>query len=68
MKSGPFYATLISPLLSEMHEAVPYQIHTVLTDNGIQFCHAPRNRSGPTARYSLHMFDRLCRENQIEHR
>jgi len=45
---------------------VPYQIHTVLTDNGIQFCHAPRNRSGPTARCSLHIFDRVCREN--EHR
>lgn len=31
---------------------VAYKIHTVLTDNGIQFCHAPRNRSGPTAFYS----------------
>ena len=37
-------------------------------DNGQQFCHAPRNRSGPTARYSMHLFDRVCRENGIEHR
>ena len=40
----------------------------MLTDYGMQFCHAPRNRSGPTARYSGHMFDRVCRENDIEHR
>jgi transposase InsO family protein len=57
-----------SDFLHALVEAVPYKIHTVLTDNGIQFCHAPRNRSGPTARYSPHMFDRVCRENGIEHR
>jgi hypothetical protein len=57
-----------SDFLRALIEAVPYKIHTVLIDNGIQFCHAPRNLSGPTARYSLHMFDRLCRENEIEHR
>ena len=49
-------------------EAVPYQIHTILTDNGIQFCHPPRYRSGPTARFSMHLFDRICRDNDIEHR
>src|SRR5437763_10582356 len=27
-----------------------------------------RNRAGPTARYSVHMFDRVCREHDIEHR
>ena len=57
-----------SDFLSAVIEAVPYKIHTVLTDNGMQFCHAPRNRSGPTARYSVHMFERVCRENDIEHR
>ena len=51
-----------------MIKAVPYKIHTVLTDNGIQFCDMPQNRSGPTARYRLHMFDRICREHGIEHR
>ena len=57
-----------SDFLRALIEVVPYKIHTVLTDNGMQFCHAPRNRSGPTARYSVHMFDRVCRENEIEHR
>ena len=30
--------------LQHMLEAVPYQVHTVLTDNGIQFAEQPRNR------------------------
>jgi Integrase core domain len=40
----------------------------VLTDNGVQFCDMPSRRSGPTARYRLHKFDRICREHGIEHR
>lgn len=48
--------------------AVPYRIHTVLTDNGVQFCDTPRNRSGPTARFRVHGFDRVCLEHGIEHR
>lgn len=48
--------------------AVPYKIHTVLTDNGVQFCHAPRYRDGPTARFSHHLFDRVCAEHGIDHR
>ena len=47
---------------------VPYKIHTVLTDNGIQFCDLPKNRLGPTARWMTHMFDLLCQANGIEHR
>jgi transposase InsO family protein len=54
--------------LAALVEAVPYKIHTVLTDNGIQFCDAPQHRSGPTARYRLHGFDRVCHEHGIEHR
>ena len=54
--------------LDAVIEAVPYHIHTVLTDNGIQFCHPPRYRSGPTAQFSMHLFDRLCRQHGIEHR
>ena len=54
--------------LETIIEAVPYRIHTVLTDNGIQFSHPPRYRSGPTARFSMHLFDRLCRQHAIEHR
>ncbi len=48
--------------------AVPYRIHTILTDNGIQFCDLPSRRSGPTARLRMHMFDRICTANGIEHR
>src|ERR671912_381858 len=49
--------------LRDLIEAVPYRIHTVLTDNGIQF----------TARKqdiwdSQHIFDRVCDEHGIEHR
>jgi transposase InsO family protein len=57
-----------SDFLRALVAFVPYKIHTVLTDNGVQFCHAPRNRSGPTALYSRHMFDRVCHEHGIEHR
>jgi len=48
--------------------AVPYRLHTVLTDNGIQFADLPRNRDGWTARYRVHRFDQICRANGIEHR
>jgi hypothetical protein len=54
--------------LAALIEAVPYKIHTIPTDNGIQFCDAPQHRSGPTARYRLHMFDRICRVHGIEPR
>lgn len=57
-----------SDFLRALVEHVPNDIHTVRTDNGQQFCHAPRNRSGPTALYSRHMFDRVCDELGIEHR
>jgi transposase-like protein len=54
--------------LEALIEAVPYTIHTVLTDNGVQFCYQPSRRNGPTARYMTHMFDLRCRQNGIEHR
>lgn len=54
--------------LKALVEPVPYQIHTVLTDNGIQFGDAIQHRLGPTARYRIHMFDRICLEHGIEHR
>jgi transposase InsO family protein len=54
--------------LKALIEAVPYRVHTVLTDNGVQFCDLPSRRDGPTARLRRHMFDRVCRENGIEHR
>jgi transposase-like protein len=49
--------------LRRLVETVPYTIHTVLTDNGIQFT----NRK--TDRLSFeHIFDRTCRESGVEHR
>src|SRR3954452_12405438 len=57
-----------SAFLVGLVEAVPYKIHTVLTDNGIQFRLPPRHANGPTARYTTHMFDLRCREHGIEHR
>ena len=57
-----------SAFLVALIKAVPYKIHTVLTDNGIQFRLPPRYADGPTARYLTHMFDMRCRENGIEHR
>ena len=54
--------------LEALIAAVPYRIHTVLTDNGIQFTLPPRYRNGPTASLSTHMFGMRCAENEIEHR
>jgi len=49
--------------LRNLVAAVPYTIHTVLTDNGIQFT----NRQGDRLAF-MHIFDRVCREHGIEHR
>jgi transposase InsO family protein len=57
-----------SAFLEALIAAVPYKIHTVLTDNGIQFRFPPRYANGPTARVMTHMFAMRCREHGIEHR
>jgi transposase InsO family protein len=54
--------------LGELISAVPYQIHTVLTDNGLQFTDLPRIRNGEIARHRFHPFDEICRASGIEHR
>jgi transposase InsO family protein len=59
---------MATAFLEELIAAVPYVIHTVLTDNGIQFSDLPKNRNGPTAMLRGHPFDRACRRNDIEHR
>ncbi|PIL20019.1 hypothetical protein P775_11570 [Puniceibacterium antarcticum] len=52
--------------LEGLLKAVPYRIHTILKDNGIQFAEQPRNRN--TA-YSRQMrFHMICEVNGIEHR
>lgn len=57
-----------SDFLAALVAAVPYEIRTVLTDNGIQFADIPKNRNGPTARFRGHPFDRACWRHGIEHR
>jgi transposase InsO family protein len=43
--------------------ALPYRVHTVLTDNGVQFTNRPSDR------YAFRtQFQRACREHGIEHR
>jgi IS30 family transposase len=54
--------------LEALVEAVQYRIHTVVTDNGIQFADLPKNRGGITARWRGHPFDRLCHAHGVEHR
>jgi len=52
--------------LEHLLEAIPYHIHTILTDNGIQFAEQPRNRN--TADSWPMRFDMICNANGIEHR
>jgi transposase InsO family protein len=49
--------------LRNLLAAIPYKIHTVLTDNGIQFTNRKRDI------YAFHhIFDRVCQEYGIDHR
>ena len=57
-----------SAFLEALVTAVPYKIHTVLTDLRLQFTFPRRYADGPTATHMTHMFDMRCRENNIEHR
>ena len=43
--------------------ALPYKIHTLLTDNGTQFTHRKQDKPA-----SMHLFDRVCQKHDIEHR
>ena len=57
--------------LREVVEAFPYQIHTVLTDNGMAFADLPKNRARSPEMIDLfggHIFDRVCDEHGIKHR
>ncbi|MCB9964372.1 MAG: transposase [Rhodospirillales bacterium] len=50
-------------ILENLIKAVPYKIHTILTDNGIQFA----KREG-TEDYRDIPFDRVCLVHSIDHR
>jgi len=54
---------IAAQFLRNLIAAVPYTIHTVLTDNGIQFTNMPHHK------YAFHhIFDQVCDEYAIEHR
>ncbi|MFC4161914.1 IS481 family transposase [Chitinimonas lacunae] len=59
-KAGKMIA---AQFLRNLIEAVPYTIHTVLTDNGIQFT----NRHCDQYAFQ-HIFDRVCDEHAVAHR
>jgi len=53
---------LVANFLKRLIDIVPYKIHTVLTDNGIQFTNQKRHK------YAFkHIFDRVCEDNNIKH-
>ena len=54
---------IAAAFLSDLIKALPYAIHTILTDNGIQFTNRKQDHSA-----SAHIFGRTCRENNIDHR
>jgi len=49
--------------LRDLLKAVPSTVHTVLTDNGIQFTHRAQDRNA-----GVHLFDRVCVQHGIDHR
>ena len=54
---------IAAEFLRHLVQALPYTIHTILTDNGIQFKNREQDRTAME-----HIFGRTCRENGIEHR
>jgi transposase InsO family protein len=57
------HKTIAAQFLRNLLAAVPSKIHTVLTDNGIQFTNRKRDQ------YAFqHLFDRVCQESGLEHR
>jgi transposase-like protein len=49
--------------LRNLIKKVPYKIHTILTDNSIQFTNRSKDKNA-----FMHIFYRVCNENKIEHR
>lgn len=57
-------ATVLSAtaFLQELIDKLPYRIHTVLTDNGIQFCDLPTKGTNGQA---SHAYVRACLPSQL---
>jgi hypothetical protein len=54
---------IAAQFLRNLIAAIPDKIHTALTDNGIQFTNRKRDIDAFD-----HLFDRVCRDNGIDHR
>ena len=55
--------------LRDVINAFPYNIHTVLTDNGMAFADLPKNRNTLiNAMLGMHIFGLVCQENSIVHK
>ena len=54
---------IAAEFLRNLIKIVPYKIHKVLTDNGIQFTNHDHHKYA-----FVHIFERVCNENKIEHR
>ena len=54
---------IAAQFLHNLIAAVPYRIHTILTDNGVRFTNRKQDRFA-----FVHIFDRVCADHQIEHR
>lgn len=55
--------TTACQFLKQLIAAVPYHIHTIVTDNGIQFTNRLKDKWA-----FKHLFDRICEQHKIEHR
>ncbi len=54
---------IAAQFLRKVIKALPYNIHTILTDNGIQFTNRKKDKMA-----GWHIFDRVCDEHGIDHR
>lgn len=54
---------VMAQFLQELIAVVPYAIHTILTDNGIQFTNRTCDQHAPQ-----HVFDEICDKHGIKHR
>ena len=54
---------IAAQFLRNLVKAVPYKLHTLLTDNGIQFTNRRQDLLA-----GVHIFNRVCAEHNIDHR
>jgi transposase InsO family protein len=52
--------------LENVYKFYPYKIHTILTDNGLQFTYKSLGNKQKTTK--IHQFDTICSQNNTEHR